>query len=220
MAWKKGNGIVALVLFIALLISLLPACSVAGQDATDPVSPPSSGSDEQKELDMDISSPSHDGDILWKADGIISDGEYSNNADYEGLKVFWASDAEYIYVALQAQTTGWISIAVQPGINMKDADMMLGFVESGKATLIDQYSSGSFGPHRPDTELGGNNDIIDYAGTEEAGRTILEFKRALVTGDSYDHPLTSGENKIIWAYGASDDTSFKHSKRGYGTLDL
>jgi hypothetical protein len=103
---------------------------------------------------------------------------------------------------------------------MKDADLVLGFVSDGETKVYDLFSTGDFGPHPEDTELGGTDDIIDFGGAEDEGYTTIEFQRALVTEDEYDNPLTSGTNAILWSYGSADELSLKHSIRGYGELDL
>jgi hypothetical protein len=103
---------------------------------------------------------------------------------------------------------------------MKDSDMILGFVKDGEAIVYDLYSTGNFGPHPPDTELGGSNDILDFGGSEKEGYTIIEFKRELNTGDKYDIQFSKGKIKIIWAYGSGDNLDLKHSARGYGELDI
>jgi len=121
---------------------------------------------------------------------------------------------------MKAKTGGYVSVAVQPGSRMKDADMVLGFVKDGETTVYDLFSTGDFGPHPPDTNLGGTDDILEFAGKEEGGFTTIEFKRAMDTGDKYDKPLVRGANKIIWAYGSSDSLSGRHSNRGYGEFTL
>jgi hypothetical protein len=98
--------------------------------------------------------------------------------------------------------------------------MILGLVKDGTAELHDQYSTGNYGPHRDDTVLGGTDDIIEFGGKEDDGFTMVEFKRKLDTGDTYDLPLSTGANKIIWAYGSQDSMEAKHSSRGYGEIDL
>jgi hypothetical protein len=103
---------------------------------------------------------------------------------------------------------------------MKNADMVFGIVKDGQVAVHDMFSTGDFGPHPLDTELGGTDDIIDFGGIEDGEYTVIEFQRALVTGDDYDNPLSAGENGIIWAYGSSDSLTFKHSNKGYGKIDL
>lgn len=156
----------------------------------------------------------------WPADGVIATGEYTGVKSYGDYEINWAGDATYICIGLKAKTTGWVALGIQPASTMKDADIVLGFVKDGKTTVFDQFSTGSYGPHSLDTELGGNNDILEFGGKEVGGYITIEFKRALDTGDKYDHPLLKGVNQIIWSYGSDDQSTIKHVNRGYGELDL
>jgi hypothetical protein len=159
--------------------------------------------------------------VAWSADGVISSsGEYTNINTYGDYEINWTSDEKYIYIGLKVKTSGWVALGIQPGLMMKDADIILGDISDGKVAVYDQFSTGNFGPHLSDTELGGINDILEFGGTETGGYTTIEFKRALDTGDEYDHPLLKGVNKIIWAYGSDDQSKIKHVSRGYGELDL
>ena len=156
----------------------------------------------------------------WSADGIIKAREYHGSNIYGDYEIYWLNDEQYVYIAMKAKTSGWVSMAIQPGSKMKDADVVIGFIKDGEATLYDFFSTGNYGPHSPDTQLGGTDNIIEFGGKEESGFTTMEFKRALNTGDNYDIPLASGVNKIIWAYSSSDSLKTKHSKRGYGEINL
>jgi hypothetical protein len=156
--------------------------------------------------------------IDWNPEGIISPGEYQGSQDYNGFQINWRTDSQYIYLGFSADTTGWLAVAFQPGSRMKDADMLLGLVRNGKVETQDAYSLGDFGPHKPDIELGGADNILASGGKEEGNKTTLELKRLLVTGDKYDLPLNKGVNKIIWAIGPDDNFDFKHSNRGYGEI--
>jgi len=156
----------------------------------------------------------------WAADGVISSGEYTNTNVYGDYEINWKSDEQYIYIGLKVNTTGWIAVGIQPGLMMNEADIIIGDVSDGKATIDDQYSTGNFGPHVSDEQLGGTNDILEFGGKEMMGHTLIEFKRALDTGDKYDHPLMKGVNKIIWAYGSDDQLTVKHFNRGYGEIGL
>jgi|GEM_PF-1659050 len=147
-------------------------------------------------------------------DGIIEEQEYPQKLALEGgrFTISWKNDHEFLYMALKAETIGWLAIGFEPTSRMKDADMVFGWVEDGQATLLDLYSTGSTGPHPPDEELGGTNDIIDFEGSEEDGYTIIEFKRKMDTGDKYDQVLIPGQRlNFIWAMATSDSFNSKHN---------
>ena len=156
----------------------------------------------------------------WSADGMIDSQEYLSEMSYGDYEIYWVSDAQYIYVAMKARTTGWVALGIQPGSKMKDADIILGFVKDGEVAIFDLFSTGDFGPHPADTEIGGTFDIADSGGKEEDGYTVIEFKRALDTGDQRDNKLTGGKNGIIWSYGSVDEFTTKHINRGYGEITL
>ena len=156
--------------------------------------------------------------IEWVPDGIITPGEYLGSENYGSCVIYWRSDSQYIYIGMTAETSGWLAIGIQPGSRMNNADMIMGTVINGKTEVQDQFSTGDFGPHRIDTELGGTDDIQAFSGKEESSKTTIEFKRAFVTNDKYDISFAKGANKIIWSYGASDKTELKHSTRGYGAI--
>ena len=156
----------------------------------------------------------------WSADGTIDSKEYLGEMKYGNYEIHWVSDEHYAYIGIKAKTSGWVALGIQPGSRMKDADMIFGYVKDGTTTVSDQFSTGDYGPHSPDTELGGTNDILEFGGKEENGYTIIEFKRILNTGDEYDNQLSKGVNSIIWSYGPNDDLTLKHSNRGYGEIDL
>jgi hypothetical protein len=121
---------------------------------------------------------------------------------------------------MKAKTPGFVAVGIQPGTTMLDADIILGYVLNGQAQVFDMYSTGAFGPHPQDTELGGTDDVLSPAGTEDGQYTVIEFKRALYTGDKYDNALVKGANKIIWAYGPNKDKNLKHTARGYGQIEV
>ena len=152
-------------------------------------------------------------------DGEISKGEYPQVVDYGPLKVYWRIINDTIYVGLEGETYGWVAIGFSSKEGMADADIVLGWVEGGKAHVLDSYSQGKYGPHKSDLELGGRNDVLEYAGTESLNRTVIEFSRKLVTRDPYDKPLV-GAVRVIWAIGGSDDPKSIHVARGNGTLNL
>ena len=90
----------------------------------------------------------------------------------------------------------------------------------GKLSIADMFSTGEFGPHPPDTQLSGTDDILASGGKVDNGYTTIEFKRKLNTGDKFDKPLIMGINKIIWAYSNEPVLTIKHSSRGSGEIEL
>lgn len=159
--------------------------------------------------------------ISWTSDGVISQNEYKNSKNFGRLSVFWSNDDTYLYMAIQGQTSGWISIGFEPTNVMKDADMVFGWISNSTPTILDLYSTGAFGPHPPDIELGGKDDLIEKSGTESNGITYIEFKRKLNTGDKYDKVFTRGQNiEIIWGIGSSDSLNSPHDSRGSGNITL
>lgn len=156
----------------------------------------------------------------WKSDGIITDNEYQKYQKLGALEVYSRIDKDNIMMAVQGPASGYMALGINPEQIMNKADMILMGVKDGKAYAEDMYSTGMFGPHPPDSSLGGKNDLQMVSGTEKNGVTVVEFKRKLTTGDKYDKPLASGKNKVIWAISDSDDLTQKHSQRGAGILEL
>jgi hypothetical protein len=216
--WKKMPLLYVIAIMILVIGSVsctvpqVPTSSSAPVSTPKPSSPPVSSVPSPSSQTTPISK--------WTADGVISEGEYTKVRTFGDYELRWTSDEQNIYIAIKAKTIGFVAVAVQPGSRMKDADIILGFVKDGKAEVYDLFSTGDFGPHPPDTELGGVNNLLEFGGKEESGYTTIEFKRALDTGDRYDRPLVKGSNKIIWSYGSNDSLTVKHINRGYGELEL
>jgi hypothetical protein len=203
---------------VLLLAAMLTACSSAVPPApvntTPPaVQPPASAPPSGQQT----STP---GAKAAAIDGIKSPGEYVSGNTYGDFEIDWRVDAEFIYIFMQAKTGGFVAMGIQPQTTMLNADIILGFVQGGAARVEDTFSTGPTGPHPPDKELGGSNDILEFAGLEQGGVTSIEFKRRLDTGDNYDLPLQPGANKIIWAFGSGDSLDSRHVVRGYGELQL
>jgi hypothetical protein len=205
----KITEIAAFILCLTFALSL-SACQTTDQTGFAPtaVTPPSSSAAA--------------GNVVWQADGVITPGEYPHQASYDNgnYTLYWKTGEQYIYLGIQAKTAGFVAAGIQPGITMKDADILFGFVSNGTATVTDEYSTGNFGPHQPDTDLGGKYNILESGGKEQDNITTIELKRLLDTGDQYDHPLQPGANKIIWSYGPDDSSQNHHSARGYGEISV
>ena len=168
-------------------------------------------------------------EALKKAlDGRITDGEYEHWATVASgeMEVHWRFSGTDLNMALKARTTGWIAVGIGASSFMKDADVVLGYVDgSGKAVVLDCFSTGNYGPHPPDPELGGADNLIAAGGSESGGWTTIEFSRPLNSPDDrFDNDIdASVSTKIIWAIGSSDDPSAQHGGtdiiRGHYQMD-
>jgi hypothetical protein len=158
----------------------------------------------------------------WKADGMVGEGEYSRSMVLQGparqgysggnLQISWKSDKEFLYLALNGSTDGWLAIGFEPLEWMKNADIILASVQGSKVIVLDEYCTGNYGPHIEDTMLGGTNDIAEFAGSKKAGRSVIELKRRLDTKDKFDKALSPGQSiSIIWAMSKDADISLKHN---------
>jgi hypothetical protein len=223
----KNHGEMATALVRILIVGLfLMGLLVAGPGiscqslAPSPVPPQAPAPPETNPELPEVPNPGVSPSENWLADGIIDNQEYLGEMSYGDYEIHWVNDAHYIYAAMKARTTGWVALGIQPGSKMKDADMILGFVKDGEVAIFDLFSTGDFGPHSTDTEIGGTFNIAGSGGKEEDGYTVIEFKRALDTGDQRDNKLTGGKNEIIWSYGSVDELATKHTNRGYGEITL
>ncbi len=157
-------------------------------------------------------------------DGVIRSGEYETEYSFqdEAVKIYLKVEASLISIGIEAPTTGWVGIGFDPVSVMDQADMVIAWVDAGgKAHALDCFSTGLFGPHPPDTELGGTNDLIAFGGKEEGGKTVVEFQRPLKASDSVDKPIDPTKPlKIIWAYSETDRFDDMHSAAGSAEIDL
>ncbi len=156
--------------------------------------------------------------------------ELSPQTDAEGFKMVSTGDIEVrwkvedpnIRFEVSAPTTGWVSVGFNPTRVMKDADIIIGYVEGSQAVVVDQFGNGSFS-HKADVDMGGSDDIVEYGGNESDGRTELFFTIPIDSGDAYDSVLTPGEeHTILFAFGpdGADNFSSKHTERAKVQLEL
>ncbi|MGD9941008.1 MAG: DOMON domain-containing protein, partial [Clostridia bacterium] len=151
-------------------------------------------------------------------DGLVAAGEYKSSETFEGgtLTVYWTISDSLAWFAMSAPTGGWVALGFGSESMMQGADMAIGWVESdGTPFVLDCYSTGPYGPHPPDTELGGKDDLSSFAAIEKDGITTIEFSRPIAASEANDKPLVSGE-PYIWAYGPTDDFDEYHPVAGYG----
>jgi hypothetical protein len=125
-----------------------------------------------------------------------------------GIAFQWMVEDGLLKVILRAPTTGWIAVGFDPTRRMRDANIIIGYVEEGKAFFRDDFGVAQTA-HQPDEAGGGRDDIQDGAGEEADGFTQLSFAIPLDSGDSFDRPLEPGrEYTVILAHGRNNSDAF------------
>lgn len=157
-----------------------------------------------------------------EVDGVIGKNEYVNKQVLDGnaFVLYWQIEGDTIYFAVESSAKGWVSIGFEPTKIMANADMVFGIV-GDKAQAVDAYSTGQFGPHPADTDQGGKDNILAFAGKRSSNGVVFEFSRKLNTGDAKDKPIVVGkELKLIWAWSNSLSFTAKHAKAGTILLSI
>lgn len=142
-----------------------------------------------------------------------SDGVSSAGISRNGFGLVWELSEDDITFTMSAPTTGWVAVGFDPSAAMLDADIIIGYVEEGEVFVSDQWGDG-YTSHRPDIELGGEDDVTSISGSENEGVTEISFSRPLSTGDEFDHQLRpGGTHAFLLAYGpdGADGFTEKHS---------
>jgi len=157
-------------------------------------------------------------------DGNIADGEYAQNKVFQDgdYILYWKIDGEMISIAMKAKTIGWVSVGIDPESKMKNADIYIGWVtNAGITELFDTFCSVEMGPHPPDVDQEGTNDIMSFAGKDDGTYTTIEFTRKLDTQDLKDKVIPKlGKLNIMVAYGATDEFKPRHIFRTTNTIDI
>ncbi len=151
-------------------------------------------------------------------DGKISEGEYSDRILIDGASNFYlhySLNGSTIYFAMEAMKLGYLAIGFGYVSKMDQSDIYIGYVDGTGGHMSDNWGTGTIS-HVQD----GTDNILSYAGSENATSTILEFSRALDTGDSTEDNVIALESTVnlIWAYSdTADDFTSYHTARGYAT---
>lgn len=98
---------------------------------------------------------------------------------------------------LDVATKGWISIALSKDGKMKDADMIMGYIDSkGNPIMTDRFGTGWTLPPL-DSELGGTSDLRNITGFYKNNRTSITFTRKLNTKDKFDFVINRGQTVVL-----------------------
>ena len=141
-------------------------------------------------------------------------------ADTGGFHLEWMVDGPNLNVKVSTETEGWVAVGFNPSDKMKDANIIIGYVENGMVTIEDHFGTGIIS-HRSDISLGGADDITSKAGSEVNGVTELSFTIPLDSGDQDDRVLREGESyKVIFASNKKDRITAKHNRRSSMVVTL
>lgn len=146
---------------------------------------------------------------------------YDHEVTARGMSFSWTVDGDTLKGKMSAKTRGWVAVGFNPSNKMKDANIVIGYVEDGAGTIADHFGDKVTG-HSEDSELGGTSDVTLVGASEENGTTTIEFTMPMASGDEYDGSLTAdGDTVLLLAYGPNRD-SFRprHSYRGTKTVNL
>jgi len=140
--------------------------------------------------------------------------DYDHQIKAQNITFSWKVDGANIHVKLTAHTKGWVGIAFNPSIQMKDARFVLGYVKDGKPVVSNQFGVGNT-RHEPVEKLGEKSGVTLVGGKEEGGITTLEFSIPLVPpGPKGKNIDPNGMTTILLAYGPDfDNFRMKHRFR-------
>lgn len=135
--------------------------------------------------------------------------DYAHQIEAGKMTFAWTVNGKQLDVKLSADTTGWVAIGFHPTDRMQGANFILGYVKDGKVSLTDDFGDSPTG-HKPDDKLGGTEDVTLVGGSEENGRTTIEFSIPLGSSDVNDGAIDAqGETVVLLAYGPPDRDSFR-----------
>ena len=151
-------------------------------------------------------------------DGVVTEGEYAHMYHDEliGMMLRWQAVDDVMYIAMVAPGTGWVGLNFMPMDGTIHGDTVIGYVdvETQETFMSDQVAPGdAHFPHFDDRQHGGETSFIEIGGSEQNGVTIIEFSRALITGEPTDAPfMDMGLMTMISFHPTADDYVSYHSE--------
>ncbi|OXA54578.1 DBH-like monooxygenase protein 2 homolog [Folsomia candida] len=109
-------------------------------------------------------------------------------------------------VKVTVESKGWVGWGISPTGEMAGSDMVIGGfnADTGEAYIGDRFASGHGVPALDTIQ---NVELI--SASENATHTILEFSRAVDTGDvDQDLRVENAIQHIVWAAGETDDLAY------------
>lgn len=147
--------------------------------------------------------------ILEAGTAGTGDPGYAYKLTVEKMQFHWRLDKDELHVKLRAPVAAWLSAGFNPSKGMKNADLIIGYMENGKAVITDQHGIDPKN-HRKDTDLGGEDDVRKASGSRTDGETVISFSIPVRPSDKLDKPILP-DAVVMLAYGKSDQTVQQHA---------
>lgn len=131
-----------------------------------------------------------------------------------GADIYLAHDSEMLYVHLETEAEGWVSVGFnRQGGGMDGANMILGYLDNDTPAYSDDVGQG-----RRHSKIS-SPAVEDFFFSSEDGLTVMAFSYPLTfpEGEGYAlEELVTGETytMIVAVHNSSHDISTPHSSRG------
>ena len=203
----------ALILFLAVALLVMVGCeadpvddAVDEPDHEEPIEEPENLMGRVEEpLNMDGS----------------SEGYPAGPIESAGAAIYLAYDDDFIYVLMEAEVEGWLSVGFNDsGGGMNGANMILGYLtEEGEPAFRDDVGSGHAHSEADETAI--SQPYFERSN----GRSVLEFAYPLSfpADQGYNlEEITPGEtySLIVGLHSSSDNIDSKHSTRGMADFEV
>ncbi|OQY32601.1 MAG: hypothetical protein B6241_10545 [Spirochaetaceae bacterium 4572_59] len=145
-----------------------------------------------------------------------------NILNENGFELSLETRSERLIVTIKAPTIGWIAFATGATDKMKDANIIIVWVDDmmGIAMGEDHFGTSPLS-HKNDMELGGSQDLQVLSGKQTGEYTLVSFSLPLNSGDKYDTELVRGKTyPLLLASGKSDNISEKLSPVYTGKITI
>lgn len=132
-----------------------------------------------------------------------------------GFIFTWETEGDRLVMTLSSETTGWIAFGIGATSVMKDANIIMLWVddEMGIAMAEDHFGTGKF-KHTNDLDLGGSQEVQVLSSRQTENQTEISFSIPLDSGDEYDKVLERGETyRLLLASNRNDKITWKHNKK-------
>ncbi len=143
---------------------------------------------------------------------------YDHSLKVDEMEFHWKVEGSNLAVKVEGKTTGWVGVGFNPVKRMQGANFILGYVKGGKLKITDEYGNRTTG-HTSDDKRGGKDSILASSGSESGGKTTIEFKIPLNSGDDADSVIDpNGKTVILLAHGKRD--SFRTGHNYYAIVEV